>query len=166
MKEVLSRRYIKAKENNDLPDLIIVDGGKGQLNVAKEVLDDLDIISCDLVSLAKENARHDKGLTKERVFILGQKEAIEFSKHSPVLFFLQRVRDEAHRRAIQHHKSRRKKRLIKSQLDQIDGIGPKKKRTLLTHFGSVAKIKEAKDDEILALPGISNKDVKALRDNL
>ncbi|MCH9630946.1 MAG: UvrABC system protein C [Chlamydiia bacterium] len=166
MKEVLTRRYIKAKETNDLPDLIIVDGGKGQLNVASEVLKDLQIVSCDLVSLAKEDARHDKGLTRERVFIPGVKEPITFDKHSPILFFLQRVRDEAHRRAITFHKARRKKRIIKSALDSIDGIGPAKKRTLLSHFGSVAKIKEAKDEEILSLKGISKKDLAALRKGL
>lgn len=166
MKEVLTRRYVKAKEQGNLPDLIIVDGGKGQLGVAKKVLDELEIISCDLVSLVKEDARHDKGLTQERVYILGEKEPICFSKHSPILFFLQRVRDEAHRRAITHHKLRRKKRLIKSQLDSIDGIGPKKKRALLSHFGSVSKIKEAKDEEILSIQGISKKDLEALRKHL
>lgn len=166
MKEVLTRRYIKAKEAGDLPDLIIVDGGKGQLNIASEVLRDLDIISCDLISLAKEDARHDKGLTKERVFIPGEKDPITFDKHSPILFFLQRVRDEAHRKAISFHKDRRKKRIIKSSLDSIDGIGPAKKRILLSHFGSLTKIKEASDEEILSLKGINKKDLAALRKHL
>lgn len=163
LKEVLSRRYSKAKEENDLPDLIIVDGGKGQLQVAKKVLDDLDIASCDLIALVKEDARHDKGLTNERVFLIDQKEAITFEKHSPVLFFLQKIRDESHRRAITFHRKTRKKTLFTSALDQIEGIGPIKKKRLLQHFKSIDAIKKATEEEWKEVEGITKKDLASLK---
>lgn len=156
LKEVLTRRFSKKEEQ--LPDLIIMDGGKGQLSVADKILKDLGIASCDLIALTKENARHDKGLTQEKVYILDEKEPILFEKTSPVLFLLQQIRDEAHRRAITLQRKQREKKLITSALDQIPGIGPIKKGALLKKFGSVKKIFESSREELLTVSGISKKD--------
>lgn len=163
MKETLRRRYSKIKEH---PDLIIIDGGKGQLSTLKAILAELNIINIEICALTKEEHRHDKGLTKERVFILHQKLAITFDRHSELLFFLQNIRDEAHRRAITFHRKKKIKTTIASKLDAIAGIGPQKKKLLLKTFGSVKGIKEAPDQDILALPSLSQKDLKNLRDIL
>ena len=166
MREVLSRRYIRAKSEDTLPQLIIVDGGKGQLNIAKEILKELDIVSCDLISLAKEESRHDKGLTKEKIYLPNKKEPVELDSHNSLLFFLQSIRDEAHRKAIQFHQKRRSKHTITSVLQQIPGIGPIKRKRLLTFFGSVKRIAGATDEEILSISGITKKDLKAIRSYL
>lgn len=159
LKEVLERRYQRAREEGDLPDLIMIDGGKGQLGIAQKVLQDLDIV-CDLISLGKESARHDKGLTKETVF--ASQGLIQLKATSPLLFFLQQVRDETHRFAIEFQKKRRSKTTFTSRLDDIPGIGPKKKKRLLQTFGSYKKICEATPEELLAVPGITKKDVENL----
>ncbi len=160
--QTLSRRLLRAQAEQDFPDLIIVDGGKGQLGIAERVLKELNIISIDVISLAKENARHDKGMTAERVFTPLHKEPIHFDPRSPLLFLLQNIRDEAHRVAISYHRSKRKERLITSQLDEIPGIGPKKKQKLLQHFGSVAAIKKADREELEKIPGITQKDIEKI----
>lgn len=162
LKEVLTRRYVKAKAESTLPDLIIMDGGKGQLNLAIEILKELDIVTVDVISLVKEEARHDKGLTKERVYIKGKSEAISIAPQSSLLFFLQTIRDEAHRRAIEFHRKRRSKRLIKSVLDNIPGIGPVKRAALLKHFGSVERLKEATRSELEMVQGLSKTDIESL----
>ncbi|MCB1107397.1 MAG: excinuclease ABC subunit UvrC [Chlamydiia bacterium] len=162
MREVLTRHYTKAKENDDLPDLTLVDGGKGQLNVALEVFKTLEIANVDVISLAKEEGRHDKGLNFEKIFIPHKKDPIFLSPRSSTLFILQQIRDEAHRVAIHYHRKRRTKRLIQTELDQIPGIGPKKRTLLLKHFGSVKKIKEASREELENLPGLNKNDVLAL----
>jgi excinuclease ABC subunit C len=161
MEETIKRRYSKIKE---FPDLIIIDGGKGQLGILKKTLLELNIINIEIAALTKEESRHDKGLTKERVFIKTQKTPITFDRHSDLLFFLQNIRDEAHRRAITFHRKKKVKSTVASLLDAIAGIGPQKKKLLLKTFGSVRGIKEATDQELLALPSISLKDVKNLRD--
>lgn len=162
MKEVLFRRYSKGKIEKDLPDLIIVDGGKGQLSVARSILEELEIASCDLIALAKEDSRHDKGLTQEQVFTLTQNEAILLPKHSPALFFLQQIRDEAHRRAISLHRLQRKKKLLTSELDHLRGIGPIKKKRLLQYFGSVKNLKKASRDDLQNIKGLTKQDLSIL----
>ncbi|MCK4934209.1 MAG: excinuclease ABC subunit UvrC [Simkaniaceae bacterium] len=162
LQEVLTRHYTKAKEKGELPDCTIIDGGKGQLGVAMNVFKSLDIATVDLMSFVKEQGRHDKGLTKERVYIPHKKEAISFSPYSPSLHFLQRVRDDTHNSAILFHKKRRNKRVIKSALSSIPGIGPIKQKRLLTHFGSVKQLMQASPEEILKVPGITKKDAMAL----
>lgn len=164
MRQVLTRRLTRAKEENDLPDLLIVDGGKGQLSSALEVLKLLDIASLDLIALTKEEGRHDKGLSEERVFLQDTKEPIHLPPRSPLLFFLQQIRDESHRLALSFQKKRRGKELIKSALDDVPGIGPIKKARLLQTFGSVASLKKASDEELLAVPGITKKDLTAIKD--
>jgi excinuclease ABC subunit C len=157
MQEVLERRYQKAQE---LPDLIIIDGGKAQLEAARKVLHRLEIVSCDLIALAKESGRHDKGQTQEQVYTLSSKTPFLFDRHSPVLFFLQKVRDEAHRFALEFQKTRRTKAVVKSALDDIPGIGPIKKKKLLKAFGSVKEIKTKTLDELVKGSGISRKDAE------
>lgn len=163
MREALTRRLTRAKKENDLPDLIIVDGGKGQLNVALRVFKELDIANVDLIALAKEEARHDKGMTLERVFIPHASEPIRLPQRSQLLFFLQKIRDLAHEKAIQFHRKSRSKRTIKSALEEIPGIGPIKRKKLLSHFGSIKRIKEATDEELSAIPGITGKDIQSIR---
>lgn len=155
MKEVLTRRYKRAKIEDDLPDLIIVDGGKGHLNIARRVLADLDISIVDIIGVAKDEGRHDRGVTSEQVFIPNVKDPIIFKQHSRVLFLLQQIRDEAHRSAISFHRKRRSKKTIKSELDKIPGIGIKKRNALLKHFGSVKKIKEASLEDLKSVPEVT-----------
>ena len=163
LKEALTRRLTRAKDEDDMPDLLIVDGGKGQLNIALTVLTELEIASCDVISIVKDKALHTKSLTHERIFMPGKKEALTLPKHSPALFFLQHIRDEAHRLAIGYHRKKRSKRIIKSSLDDVPGIGPIKKKRLLQHFGSIAKIKAASDEELSKIQGITKKDIETLR---
>jgi excinuclease ABC subunit C len=163
MQEVLFRRYKRAKEENDLPDLVIVDGGKGHVNVALKVFAELNVTGVDVIGLAKEQGRHDKGMTEEQVFLPDQKEPIMLKKKSPVLFLLQKIRDEAHRVALSFHRKRRNKQTLRSALDNIYGIGPIKRKALLTHFGSLKKIEFASDDELRQVKGISEANIAAIR---
>ncbi len=160
--QVLSRRLLRAKEEDDLPDLIVIDGGKGQLNIALTVFKELDIANVDVISLSKEAARHDKGLTQEQVHTPESPEPIRLPITSPVLFLLQKIRDEAHEKALSFHLKRRKKRVIQTALDDVPGIGPIKKQRLLKHFGSMKRILEASDEALLQVKGINKKDVSAL----
>ena len=155
LKEVLQRRYRKGKEEELLPDLIIVDGGKGQLTQAIQVLKELEIPTVDIISLVKEEGRHDKGMTQEGVYLPHQKDPIFLERHSSLLHFLQRIRDEAHRKAITLHKKGRSKQLTKSVLDEVPGIGPKRKKALLTHFGSLDRLLKASLEDILAAPSMT-----------
>lgn len=163
MREALSRRYLRAKEENDLPDLLVVDGGKGHLNMAIKVLEELDIATVDVIGLAKEEGRHDKGMTEEQVFLRGAKDPIFLRQNSPVLFLLQQIRDEAHRTAITYHRKLRTKKTVKSALEDIPGIGPKKRSLLLRHFGSIKKLREATKEEIAQIPRLTRKDIEAIQ---
>lgn len=163
MYEALSRRYLRAKEEEDLPDLLVVDGGKGHLNMALKVLQELDIATVDVIGLAKEEGRHDRGMTQEQVFLPNHKDPIFLRQNSPVLFLLQQIRDEAHRTALAFHRKLRTKRTIKSALEDIPGIGPKKRALLLKHFGSIKKLREASLEEIAQLPRITQKDIQAIQ---
>lgn len=162
MREVIRRHFLREKEKGDFCDLLIVDGGKGQLNIALEVFNELNIASVDVIALTKEEARHDKGLTQEKIYVPHRKDPLMIDPHSPMLFLLQRIRDEAHRLAIEYHRKRRGKRTIKSQLDEIAGIGPVKKRRILRHFGSVRALKTAKREELEQIEGLNRKDIEIL----
>ncbi len=162
MRQVLQRHFLKEKEKGDFCDLLIVDGGKGQLNIALEILQDLRVASIDVIGLTKEDARHDKGLTQEKIYVPHRKDPFLIDPRSPLLFLLQKIRDEAHRQAIEFHRKRRSKRTISSELDDIPGIGPVKKKRLLQTFGSVKALKAATEEEIRAVPGISKQDVDTL----
>ena len=155
MKEVLFRRFSKAiKEKNgslSLPDLIIVDGGKGQYKVSREVLNELGLHDLPILAVAKgkkRNAGEEKIYYKDKEFIL--------NRNDPLLFFVQRLRDEAHRFAISTHRARRKKGLSKSLLDQIQGIGQQRKRALLNHFGSARAVESASLDDLKSVEGIED----------
>ncbi|MDE3056152.1 MAG: excinuclease ABC subunit UvrC [Verrucomicrobiota bacterium] len=162
MREVLLRHLGRQKKEDTFPDLLMLDGGKGHLQVALDVFQELDIASIDLIALTKEEGRHDKGMTRERVFLSYRKDPIIIEAHSPLLFLLQRIRDEAHRHALSYHQKRRAKRLLRSSLDDLPGIGPVKKRVLLTHFGSVARLEKATPEELEACPKLSQKDRQAI----
>lgn len=164
MKEALERHLTRAKNEESLPDLILIDGGKGHLQVALNVLKELEIISCDVLALAKEMQRHDKGLTVERIYSPKYAEPITLQKNSQLLFLLQNIRDEAHRFALAYQKTRRKKATIKSALDDIVGIGPVKKKKLISAFGSVRTIATKSIDELAEVKGINLKDAQIIFD--
>lgn len=163
LQEVLERRYKRAKEENDLPDLIIIDGGKGHLNIALNVLHQLDVVTVDVIGVAKEKARHDKGMTNEQVFLPNVKDPIHFPKNSQVLFLLQQIRDEAHRTAIGFFRKLHSKKTVKSAVEDISGIGPVKRKRLLKHFGSLKKIFEASEDELKQVPGVTTANIAAIQ---
>jgi excinuclease ABC subunit C len=163
LREVLRRHLTRSKQADDLPDLLIVDGGKGQLGVALDVFKELDIASVDLIALAKEEGRHDKGMTSERIFLPEHHDPIHLNPRSSLLFLLQKIRDETHRKAIGFHRERRKKRTLTSALDGIPGIGAIKRSRLLSHFGSVERIRKASDDALKQVKGITQKEIDALR---
>ncbi|MHA1670466.1 MAG: excinuclease ABC subunit UvrC [Promethearchaeota archaeon] len=146
MKEVIMRRYSMILERNlELPDLILVDGGKGQLNAGVAVLKELGIENVPIIGLAKKN---------EEIFLPNRKESIQFSLESQVLKLFQQIRDEAHRFAVNLHKKQREKKMKGSVLDHIKGIGPSTRNKLLIRFGSVEGIKKASFDDIKRLVGI------------
>jgi excinuclease ABC subunit C len=162
MYEVLLRRYQKAVDEQNLPDLVLLDGGRGQLNVAQEVFKELKIKEVDLISLAKERTVESPRLprmrkTEEKVFHPQYKEPILLGRHSPLLLFLDRIRDEAHRFAITYHKKMRSGETIKSVLGEIPGIGEKRQNGLLKYFGSIEKIKEATEEELTKVPKMNRK---------
>jgi excinuclease ABC subunit C len=161
MYEVLLRRYTRALQENDLPDLVLLDGGKGQLHVAEEVFKELNIHEVDLLSLAKERAiegtqpvRAEK--SDEKIFHPQYKAPLVLARRSPLIHFLDRIRDEAHRFAITHHKKVRKKETLKSVLEDIPGIGETRKKELLKFFGSVEKIREATLEQLAAAPKMNS----------
>ena len=160
MYEVLMRRFARAKVEGSFPDLLVVDGGKGQLGVAVEVLRELGIDEVDAVGLAKDRVERDAlspdiKHSEERVFLPGRKNPVVLKRNSTALFLLQRVRDEAHRFAITYHRQLRTKERIRSALDTIAGVGPTRRRRLLRHFGSVQRVRQATPEEIAQIPGIS-----------
>jgi excinuclease ABC subunit C len=157
MYEVLLRRYQKGVEENDLPDLVLLDGGRGHLNVAQEVFKELKVKDIDLISLAKERPMEEGrvsrfGKTEEKIFHPQFKEPILFGRHSALRHFFDRIRDEAHRFAITYHKKVRNRETIKSELEEIPGIGKVRQKELLKFFGSVEKIKEATEGELAEAP--------------
>ena len=157
MREVVYRRYKRAiEENAPLPDLIITDGGKGQMEVVREVVEDELGLSIPIAGLAKDN-RHR---TSELLFGFPP-ETIGMRLDSPLFHLLTRIQDEVHRFAIQFHKDKRSKSQVKSELDNIKGIGEKTKTLLLRHFKSVKRIKEASLDDLKAVVGEAK--AKALR---
>lgn len=163
MREALTRHYKKAKS---YPDLLVLDGGKGQRNIAIDVLKELEIASIEVISLAKEESLHTKGITQEKVYVSHMNDPVLLPLYSAELQLLQRIRDEAHRVAIAFHKKKRSKRVIKSTLEELPGIGPKKRKALLTHFGSLKRIKEASEEELKQVHELTEKDRKTLADLL
>ncbi len=155
MREVITRRY-KAnvasdsqghiESFGDLPNLIIIDGGKGQLNAAYQVLKEYELDHIKVVGLAKK---------EEELYLPGESKPIILDRKSPELFFVQRIRNEAHRFAITYHRQLRSKRSLASVLDSVPGLGPKKKKAVLKAFPSLTKIKEASLEELASLSGVN-----------
>lgn len=167
LQEVLRRRFKRAAEHKaddwggagdpswaELPDLIIIDGGKGQLAAALQVLRELDMAEIPTVGLAKE---------REEIFCEGRSAPILLPRGSQSLFLVQRIRDEAHRFAITFHRSVRGKRSLRSALDEVPGIGPRRKQALLRQFGSLRGIRAASVEELAAVPGMTVKSAQALK---
>jgi excinuclease ABC subunit C len=174
MREALERRFRRWKESQEpqpdlpgkkedptwalLPDLLMIDGGKGQLGVAIEVLKEYDLFGkVPVMGLAKQ---------REEIFLPGKHDPILLPRRSQGLFLIQRVRDEAHRFAITHQRERRDKLGIASQLDKIPGVGPARRRTLLKKFGSIQGIREASEEELAATPGITRDVAAAIKSEL
>ncbi|MFL2878144.1 MAG: excinuclease ABC subunit UvrC [Candidatus Pelagibacter sp.] len=161
MKEVLNRRFKKAIQEKDnfltFPDLVLVDGGKGQYSVARESLNELGLHDIPIIAIAKGKFRNSGNET----FFHDGKE-FKFAKNDPTLFFLQRIRDESHRFAISAHRAKRKKGMTQSLLDQIGGVGSIKKRALLNHFGSARAVESASLDEIQSVEGVEEKVAKKI----
>jgi excinuclease ABC subunit C len=154
MYEVLNRRY---REKGNLPDLILVDGGKGQLSVAVAALKDLNAEGVDVVALAKEIRQRETDKGEDRVYIVGKKYPVYVSKWPEALFLLQRLRDEAHRFAVAYHRQLKGKKDFHSLLDEITGIGGEKKKALLKLFGDVERIRDASVQELQGVQGIGRK---------
>jgi len=163
MKEVLFRRFSKAiKEKSgslSLPDLIMIDGGKGQYSVSREVLNELGLHDLPILAVAKGKKRN---AGEEKIYHRGKETILD--KNNPLLFFIQRLRDEAHRFAISTHRAKRKKNLSKSLLDQIHGIGKQRKRALLNHFGSARAVESASFDDLKSVDGIEDNIAKKIYD--
>jgi len=161
IKEVLNRRFKRAIQEKDnyltFPDLVLIDGGKGQYSSARETMNDLGLDEIPVIAIAKGKFRNSGNET----FFHNGKE-FNFAKNDPSLFFLQRIRDEAHRFAISAHRTRRKKGISKSLLDQIEGIGSVRKRALLNHFGSARSVESASLDEIKSVEGVEEKVAKKI----
>jgi excinuclease ABC subunit C len=162
MYEILKRRYRNA---TDFPDLIVIDGGKGQLNVALSVLEELKISDIDVIGLAKEHhgeketAFFRKGKMKidkeeDRIYLPMRKNPVYLTRYPSALFVLQRVRDEAHRFAVSYHRKVKEQVDFRSIVDEIPGIGDLKKKALLSYFGDIEKIKKASKEELGKVPGI------------
>ena len=164
MSEVLTRRLGKLnpqQEAESIPDLLMVDGGKGQLNIALAIIKDLGLEGrFELVAIAKKDEK--RGEIEDKIFKPRRTNPIVFGKDRDLLLFLQRIRDEAHRFAITFHRKRRTKTALQSELDAIQGVGKKRKAILLKHFKSIKKIREANINELNALPGISRSVAQAV----
>ena len=171
MLEVLKRRFKRGKEEADLPDLIVVDGGKGQLAMALAAMAEIGVSGVEAVGLAKDRVQAaarsaEIRRSEERVFLPGQSNPVILKRNSNALFLLQRVRDEAHRFAITHHKKLRARQTIYSILDQVPGVGGARKRALLRAFGSVKRIEEATLEDLLKVPSISEKVAQEILESL
>jgi excinuclease ABC subunit C len=165
MAEVLSRRYGKGKTSEPYPDILMVDGGKGQLSIAVSVLTSLKIEKkIQLISIAKRNNKKEE--TQDKIYKPGQANPVNLGREGDLILFLERIRDEAHRFAISFHRKRRSKTLMHSSLDSIQGVGEKRKLILLKHFKSIKKIRAATLKELSALPGISYKTAEKIKNSL
>ncbi len=164
LREVLTRRYGRLKKEHPVqeegvwPDLILIDGGAGHLKTAAEVFADLGINDVTFACIAKGPDRN----AGREIFHMPGKTPFSLEKNDPVLYLLQRLRDEAHRFAIEGHRARRAKAITKSELDEIEGIGTKRKRALLNYFGSVKAIKDAMIEDLLKVEGIDKKTAQVI----
>ena len=182
MAEVLRRRLVRGVKEEALPDLIVLDGGRGQLGVASRILGELAIEGVELASLAKERIEDEAGHIAtsgrskpssrgarhrpDRVFRPERKNAIHLPANSNELFLLQRLRDEAHRFALKYHKKLRRRRTLTSRLLQIEGVGPTRLKALLKHFGSLKALKAASAEDITQCPGLGQETARRIKREL
>ena len=178
MRELLIRRFKRGKDEGVLPDLLVVDGGKGQLNILLAVLGELEISGVDAIGLAKSRLKNNVGGGRaggeseggkrrpERIFLPKIKNPVILKPGAGELHLLQRLRDEAHRSAITYHRKLRSKANLRSGLMDIPGIGPKRARRLLAHFGSLKRVRAAKPEEIAELSGFNLKMAGAILERL
>ena len=164
LKEVFQRRFSKIIKNKKqgeviIPDLVIIDGGKGQYSVGRQILDEHGFHDIPIIAIAKGKDRNKGNET-----FFHKNNAVKLSKREPLLFFLQRLRDEAHRFAISSHRMKRKKNLTKSLLDQISGVGRSRKRALLNYFGSSRAVESASFDDLKKVEGIETSVAKKIHD--
>jgi excinuclease ABC subunit C len=156
MGEVIERRFMRLLREQDRPlekgskfayrpSVVVVDGGKGQLNRAIEVMTEVGVTDIPVVSLAKR---------LEEIYVPGRADPVVLPRGSEALYLMQRIRDEAHRFAITYQRSTRAPRMTRSALDQLPGIGPARRKALLRHFGSTSRVKQATPEEISGVPGI------------
>ena len=164
MRQVLRRRFSKVAnslESGDTtvkPDLVLIDGGAGHLSTSLEVAEELKLSDICFVAIAKGPDRN----AGREVFHQSGKRAFSLQPNDPVLHYLQRLRDEAHRFAIETHRARRFKSLTRSILDEIPAVGPKRKKELLFHFGSARAVESASLDEIKSVDGVEDKVAKKI----
>jgi len=163
LREVLTRRFRRAlqEEGAPWPDLVLIDGGAAQLKVGQEVFADLGVEDVALAAIAKGA---DRNAGRERFHLPG-KPSFSLAPNDPLLYFLQRLRDEAHRFAIGSHRARRAKAMGTSPLDEIAGVGPGRKRALLNRFGSAREVSEAGIDDLATVPGVSRTLAKKIYDH-
>jgi excinuclease ABC subunit C len=167
MKEVLERRFQRLEKDDpdrssgEWPDLILIDGGRGQLNAVLEIMEDAGVHDIPVVGVAKGPHHGREG---REVFHLPNGRELTFPVNAPLLFYLQRLRDEAHRFAIGTHRAKRAKSLTTSSLDEVPGIGPTRKRALLMHFGTAKAVKSAALEDLERAPGISKATARQVYD--
>jgi excinuclease ABC subunit C len=172
MSEVLSRRLTRAVKEQEYPDLIVVDGGKGQLNMAMAVLGELGLREqIDAIGLAKQHVLNEPRArqvvkSEERVFLPNRKDPVILKQNSNALFLLVRIRDEAHRFAITYNRELRRRARLRTILADVEGIGPVKARALLRHFGSLKRIRAASVEELAEVRGINRELAGAVRRDL
>ena len=175
MKEVFTRRFARLKKehadgNDDAdpdimppwPDLVLIDGGAGQLSAVREIMKELDLE--DRVTLVGVAKGVDRDAGRERFHMAGKKD-FTLPLRDPTLYFIQRLRDEAHRYAIGTHRARRKKEMVKNPLDEIPGIGPARKRAILHHFGSAKAASKAAVDDLKQVEGVSDTMARTIHDH-
>ncbi len=165
MAEVLSRRYGKIGQSNPEPDLLLVDGGKGQLNIAVAVIDQLGLTGrFAIAGIAKKDAAKEE--TQDKVYLPNRANPVNLGADGRLLLMLQQIRDEAHRFAVTFQRKQRTRKMVTSALDGVAGVGPKRKSMLMKHFGSLKKIRAATVDELSGLPGINKTMAKSIKRTL
>ena len=165
MAEVIRRRYGKGEDSAPWPDLLLVDGGKGQLGVARAILMELGLSGkFDLAGIAKKDP--ELGEEQDKIYLVGRANPVQFGRDQDLLLLLQYVRDEAHRWAVTFQRLRRRGKTLHSFLDEIEGIGPKRKKQLLNHFGGLEPMRAASVEELQKLAGISERLAQAIKEKL
>jgi excinuclease ABC subunit C len=159
MREVIARRFARAREGEPdesfsrTPNLVVVDGGRGQLAAALAAMEQLDLPRVAVIALAKR---------EEEVFVPGSAAPIRLSRHGPALQLLQRARDEAHRVALRYHRRRRGTKAMETIFETLDGVGPVRRRAILHHFGSVERFLDASQEELEGVPGLPQRTARSL----